>query len=174
MSRALLHQLSGPSLLQFLAGWKRTASGEVPPHQFLKRNIGRAVNIEEASKALDLNKRQLKAIREAIREARGKLYSSYSNRSPHLLSCEYKPSESSGRKMSWLSRGTSNDDLIDQMQAFRTIKSKRVADVMRAVDRGLFVPPSEEPYRDSPQPIGHNATISGQHNQSLSLCFPMD
>jgi hypothetical protein len=174
MSRALLHQLGGPSLLQFSAGWKRTASREVLPHQFLKRSIGRAVHGEEASKALDLNKRQLKAIREAIREARNKLYSSYSNRSPHILNCEYKPSESRSRKMSWLSRGTSNDDLIDQMQAFKTIKSKRVAEVMRAVDRGLFVPPSEEPYRDSPQPIGHNATISGQHSQSLSLCFPMD
>ncbi|GAQ83185.1 Protein-L-isoaspartate(D-aspartate) O-methyltransferase [Klebsormidium nitens] len=71
--------------------------------------------------------------------------------------------------MSWLSRGTSNTDLIRQMQAFGAIKSERVANVMREVDRGLFVPPSEDAYQDAPQPIGFNATISAPHMHAHCL-----
>lgn len=66
-------------------------------------------------------------------------------------------------KMAFFMRasGASNAELINRMRTMGSIRKARVADVMTAVDRGLFVPSDEEPYFDVPQPIGYNATISG-------------
>lgn len=49
----------------------------------------------------------------------------------------------------------------------RCISSERVARVMLSVDRADFCPHS--PYTDSPQDIGHNATISAPHMHAYAL-----
>lgn len=49
------------------------------------------------------------------------------------------------------------------------IKSPKVAEVMEAIDRGLFVPDGNSPYHDSPMQIGYNATISAPHMHATCL-----
>lgn len=49
------------------------------------------------------------------------------------------------------------------------IKSPKVAEVMEAIDRGLFVPDGNPPYHDSPMQIGYNATISAPHMHATCL-----
>lgn len=87
-----------------------------------------------------------------------------SRHGPHV-----SKAEASTFKMAFFmhASGASNAELISRMRAMGSIKSGRVADVMTAVDRGLFVPSDEEPYFDVPQPIGYNATISGGEAESL-------
>ena len=52
---------------------------------------------------------------------------------------------------------------MDQLQSYGLIRSKKVAEVMEKLDRGLFVPKGTPAYVDSPMPIGYNATISAPH-----------
>ncbi|KAF1920640.1 protein-L-isoaspartate O-methyltransferase [Ampelomyces quisqualis] len=63
--------------------------------------------------------------------------------------------------MAWCSSGTSNATLIANLKQNGLIKSKRVKEAMLKVDRAHYAPSS--PYEDSPQPIGHAATISAPH-----------
>jgi protein-L-isoaspartate(D-aspartate) O-methyltransferase len=63
--------------------------------------------------------------------------------------------------MAWRSHGTSNSTLISSLQHNNLITSPRVATAMLSTDRAHFSP--RDPYRDSPQPIGHAATISAPH-----------
>lgn len=68
--------------------------------------------------------------------------------------------------MAWRSHGTSNASLIDNLMRHGVIKSSRIAQAMKMVDRGSFVPETtyaSEAYLDSPLPIGFNATISAPH-----------
>ena len=89
------------------------------------------------------------------------------------------------RKMSWMSSGSSNDELIENLKGrknFRKyilifvkffkafsfsgngiIKSNKVARVMKTVDRGDFTQKSGHAYQDSPQLIGYGVTISAPH-----------
>eukprot|EP00249_Psilotum_nudum_P013793 c24514_g1_i2 orf=238-1065(+) len=80
-----------------------------------------------------------------------------------------KPQLSFLRKMEtfWSGRGD-NKSLIRLLQD-RVITSKTVADVMEKIDRGIFIPPGNPPYVDSPMPIGYNATISAPHMHALCL-----
>jgi protein-L-isoaspartate(D-aspartate) O-methyltransferase len=73
----------------------------------------------------------------------------------------------SSASMAWWAKGKSHDDLIKQLQQFGIIKSKSVANAMLKVDRGDFA--NYEPYVDSPQPIGHGATISAPHMHAEAL-----
>lgn len=58
---------------------------------------------------------------------------------------------------------------MQHLQSFGIIKSKRVAEVMQTIDRGLFVPEGTTPYVDSPMQIGYNATISAPHMHAMCL-----
>jgi Protein-L-isoaspartate(D-aspartate) O-methyltransferase (PCMT) len=63
-----------------------------------------------------------------------------------------------------------NKGMVEQLERYGIIKSKRVKEVMEAIDRGLFVPAgSGSPYFDSPMPIGYNATISAPHMHATCL-----
>ncbi|KNG47594.1 protein-l-isoaspartate o-methyltransferase [Stemphylium lycopersici] len=80
--------------------------------------------------------------------------------------------------MAWQSSGDTNEALIINLARNKLIKSDRVKEAMlkvrgptirdasrtdewSQVDRGDYAPAS--PYEDSPQPIGHRATISAPH-----------
>lgn len=62
-----------------------------------------------------------------------------------------------------------NKSMVEQLQRYGVIRSTKVAEVMEAIDRGLFVPPGGSPYHDSPMPIGYNATISAPHMHAACL-----
>lgn len=60
---------------------------------------------------------------------------------------------------------------MENLKRFGVISSKRVGQVMEALDRGLFVPvgSSSAAYVDTPMPIGYNATISAPHMHATCL-----
>lgn len=58
---------------------------------------------------------------------------------------------------------------MQHLQNYGIIKSKKVAQVMETIDRGLFVPEDTPPYVDSPMRIGYNATISAPHMHAMCL-----
>jgi len=58
---------------------------------------------------------------------------------------------------------------VEYLKRNGTIKSKKVAEVMEIIDRGLFVPTRISPYDDNPLPIGFNATISAPHMHAACL-----
>ncbi|XP_059638900.1 protein-L-isoaspartate O-methyltransferase 1-like [Cornus florida] len=59
--------------------------------------------------------------------------------------------------------------LVEQLQRYGLIHSKKVAEVMETVDRALFVPDGTPPYVDSAMDIGYNATISAPHMHATCL-----
>ncbi|KAK3677170.1 hypothetical protein LTR78_002708 [Recurvomyces mirabilis] len=63
--------------------------------------------------------------------------------------------------MAWRSSGSTNETLIENLARNGLIKQDRVKQAMLAVDRAHYAP--HAPYQDSPQPIGHRATISAPH-----------
>ncbi|KAJ4365623.1 hypothetical protein N0V83_008243 [Neocucurbitaria cava] len=63
--------------------------------------------------------------------------------------------------MAWRSSGASNEALIANLAKNGLIESDRVKEAMLKVDRAHYAPSSA--YEDSPQPIGHRATISAPH-----------
>ena len=69
--------------------------------------------------------------------------------------------------MEWRSHGKDNNDLISQLKRNKIIKSQRVEDAMRRVDRGNYC--SLSPYMDSPQSIGYGVTISAPHMHAHAL-----
>jgi len=69
--------------------------------------------------------------------------------------------------MAFFSHGSSNADLVRQLQKNKTIHSGSVAKAMMAVDRGNYS--SRNPYSDSPQQIGCGQTISAPHMHAHAL-----
>jgi protein-L-isoaspartate(D-aspartate) O-methyltransferase len=67
----------------------------------------------------------------------------------------------------WRSSGSSNTELVDNLQANGVIENPRVAAAMKAVDRGLFS--RNNPYMDAPQSIGYAVTISAPHMHAHAL-----
>ncbi|KAL1601798.1 hypothetical protein SLS60_006713 [Paraconiothyrium brasiliense] len=63
--------------------------------------------------------------------------------------------------MAWRSSGTTNEGLIGNLARNGLIESGRVKEAMMKVDRADYAP--SHAYEDSPQPIGHRATISAPH-----------
>ncbi|KAI9680788.1 MAG: hypothetical protein M1817_004228 [Caeruleum heppii] len=63
--------------------------------------------------------------------------------------------------MAWRSSGSSNAALIANLAANGLITSERVKAAMLGVDRAHYAP--AQPYQDSPQGIGWEATISAPH-----------
>ncbi|GJP32981.1 hypothetical protein CLOM_g17560 [Closterium sp. NIES-68] len=80
---------------------------------------------------------------------------------------------SSGMASGQLGR-SSQVELVAHLERIGVLRSggqSRAAQVMRQVDRGLFVPPAPwvHAYQDSPQTIGFNATISAPHMHAQCL-----
>ncbi|XP_062604078.1 protein-L-isoaspartate(D-aspartate) O-methyltransferase-like isoform X2 [Saccostrea cucullata] len=71
------------------------------------------------------------------------------------------------RTMAWRSSGKTNVDLIDNLAKNDILKTPRVIDVMKKVDRGHFA--KFNPYNDSPQTIGYHVTISAPHMHAHAL-----
>eukprot|EP00062_Callorhinchus_milii_P020966 gi/632977195/ref/XP_007905213.1/ PREDICTED: protein-L-isoaspartate(D-aspartate) O-methyltransferase-like [Callorhinchus milii] len=65
------------------------------------------------------------------------------------------------RTMAWSSSGLNNTQLVSNLRRNGVIQSDRVFEVMMATDRGHYT--RTNPYADSPQPIGYQATISAPH-----------
>ncbi|KAH8428899.1 protein-L-isoaspartate O-methyltransferase [Aspergillus melleus] len=63
--------------------------------------------------------------------------------------------------MAWYCSGSTNTELIENLSKTGLIKNERVKKAMMGVDRAHYAP--SRPYSDSPQPIGHGATISAPH-----------
>ncbi|KAL9052324.1 MAG: hypothetical protein Q9162_005468 [Coniocarpon cinnabarinum] len=63
--------------------------------------------------------------------------------------------------MAWMSSGSSNQGLVDNLYRNGLITQARVKDAMLSVDRGHYSPAFA--YEDSPQGIGYSATISAPH-----------
>ncbi|KAI9891598.1 MAG: hypothetical protein M1814_002532 [Vezdaea aestivalis] len=63
--------------------------------------------------------------------------------------------------MAWRCSGSTNAELISNLARGNLIKSERVKQAMLSVDRAHYAP--SRPYDDSPQAIGHSATISAPH-----------
>ena len=72
--------------------------------------------------------------------------------------------------MAWRSSGHSTAELVNNLHRNGVIEHDDVADAMRDVDRANYViKGSGDPYQDSPQPIGHGATISAPHMHAHCL-----
>uniref|UniRef100_A0A914WMP5 Protein-L-isoaspartate O-methyltransferase n=1 Tax=Plectus sambesii TaxID=2011161 RepID=A0A914WMP5_9BILA len=69
--------------------------------------------------------------------------------------------------MAWRSHGTTNADMVAKLKSNGVFKSERVEKALLAVDRGDFCP--HNPYMDSPQTIGFQATISAPHMHAAAL-----
>lgn len=69
--------------------------------------------------------------------------------------------------MAWRSSGTSNADLIAQLWRHGLITEPSVRDAFLKVDRAHYAPTA--PYQDSPQTIGHGATISAPHMHAAAV-----
>ncbi|KAF9788314.1 protein-L-isoaspartate O-methyltransferase [Thelephora terrestris] len=65
--------------------------------------------------------------------------------------------------MAWRCSGLTNVELIENMSKNGLIKSARVRNAMKKVDRANYVLDKREAYEDAPQRIGHGATISAPH-----------
>eukprot|EP00403_Amphidinium_massartii_P043590 CAMPEP_0178457062 /NCGR_PEP_ID=MMETSP0689_2-20121128/46818_1 /TAXON_ID=160604 /ORGANISM="Amphidinium massartii, Strain CS-259" /LENGTH=195 /DNA_ID=CAMNT_0020083291 /DNA_START=17 /DNA_END=601 /DNA_ORIENTATION=- len=66
---------------------------------------------------------------------------------------------------------STSEELLAQLVQRGSIRSRRVLDVMRAVDRKHYAPACPYPYVDRPLRIGSAATISAPHMHAQSLEF---
>ncbi|GAB1316977.1 Protein-beta-aspartate methyltransferase [Madurella fahalii] len=69
--------------------------------------------------------------------------------------------------MAWRSSGATNRDLIENLWRNELITHPDVKEAFLKVDRGHYAP--SFPYDDSPQPIGHHATISAPHMHAAAV-----
>ena len=69
--------------------------------------------------------------------------------------------------MSWRSHGKNNQELVDKLEENGLITSQEVKYAMLRVDRQNYCPTS--PYKDRPQGIGYNVTISAPHMHAHAL-----
>uniref|UniRef100_A0A8C4QJM7 protein-L-isoaspartate(D-aspartate) O-methyltransferase n=1 Tax=Eptatretus burgeri TaxID=7764 RepID=A0A8C4QJM7_EPTBU len=69
--------------------------------------------------------------------------------------------------MAWRSSGTCHAELVGNLRKNGVIKSERVYQVMLATDRAHYA--KYNPYVDTPQSIGYQATISAPHMHAHAL-----
>ncbi|KAL2023276.1 hypothetical protein VTK56DRAFT_3014 [Thermocarpiscus australiensis] len=69
--------------------------------------------------------------------------------------------------MAWRSSGGSNRDLVENLWRHQLITHPEVKEAFLKVDRAHYAP--SFPYEDSPQPIGHQATISAPHMHATAV-----
>ncbi|KAG6589408.1 Protein-L-isoaspartate O-methyltransferase 1, partial [Cucurbita argyrosperma subsp. sororia] len=73
-------------------------------------------------------------------------------------------------KRFWSGSGIgTNKEMVENLQNYGVVRSKKVSEVMESVDRAFFVPDGVPPYVDTPVPIGYNATISAPHMHATCL-----
>lgn len=69
-------------------------------------------------------------------------------------------------------KNTTNAKLVDSLAEIGIIKSNKVIECMKKVDRFHYSAIKSEAYEDRPHPIGYNVTISAPHmhvNRMLSF-----
>ncbi|KAL8529895.1 hypothetical protein ACS0TY_007093 [Phlomoides rotata] len=70
----------------------------------------------------------------------------------------------------WTGSGINrNKEMVEHLQGYGVLRSKKVAEVMETIDRAVFVPEGTPAYVDSPMQIGYNATISAPHMHAMCL-----
>ncbi|CEJ56799.1 Putative Protein-L-isoaspartate O-methyltransferase [Penicillium brasilianum] len=74
--------------------------------------------------------------------------------------------------MAWRCSGSTNTELIENLCKSGLIKHERVKEAMIGVDRAHYAP--SRPYSDSPQSIGHGATISAPHMHGHACEYLID
>ncbi|KAL1849863.1 hypothetical protein Daus18300_013120 [Diaporthe australafricana] len=74
--------------------------------------------------------------------------------------------------MAWRSSGASNEDLVANLVRNGMIKDDRVKEAFLKVDRANYA--TSSPYNDSPQSIGHRATISAPHMHAMACEHLLD
>ncbi|CAI5451717.1 unnamed protein product [Caenorhabditis angaria] len=74
--------------------------------------------------------------------------------------------------MAWRSSGRTNKELVANLKKNGVFSSERVRIAMELVDRADFA--KNNPYEDSPQRIGFNATISAPHMHAAALEYLKD
>ncbi|KAF7967230.1 hypothetical protein HWV62_35073 [Athelia sp. TMB] len=70
--------------------------------------------------------------------------------------------------MAWRCTGASNAELIANLRSHKLISLESVADAMKKVDRAHYTLGPRGAYEDSPQYIGHGATISAPHMHAMA------
>ncbi|KAJ7777941.1 Pcmt1-prov protein [Mycena maculata] len=79
--------------------------------------------------------------------------------------------------MAWRCTGKTNRELIENIMKAKILSStessqlERISRAMQAVDRAHFVPEKSAAYTDSPQSIGHGATISAPHMHAFAADY---
>jgi len=71
--------------------------------------------------------------------------------------------------MAWGCSGKTNIELISNLTRNGILATGRISDAMSSIDRANFVLKTPQAYDDSPQPIGHGATISAPHMHAYAL-----
>ncbi|KAK7681406.1 hypothetical protein QCA50_015498 [Cerrena zonata] len=71
--------------------------------------------------------------------------------------------------MAWMSSGSTSAELISNMAKHGLIRSARLTEAMKKVDRANYVLDKADAYEDSPQPIGYEATISAPHMHAHAI-----
>ncbi|KAF7883875.1 hypothetical protein EAF00_011187 [Botryotinia globosa] len=71
--------------------------------------------------------------------------------------------------MAWTCSGRTNAELINNMWNAGLIHSEKIREAMVSVDRAHYTPSEYLAYEDSPQSIGHQATISAPHMHASAL-----
>ncbi|KAB8236714.1 protein-L-isoaspartate O-methyltransferase [Aspergillus alliaceus] len=74
--------------------------------------------------------------------------------------------------MAWYCSGSTNAELVENLFRTGLVKNERVKRAMLGVDRAHYAP--SRPYSDSPQPIGHGATISAPHMHGHACEYLID
>ncbi|PHH90051.1 hypothetical protein CDD83_4623 [Cordyceps sp. RAO-2017] len=69
--------------------------------------------------------------------------------------------------MAWRCSGATNAALVENMWRHGLIADAAIKQALLGIDRAHYAPAS--PYEDSPQPIGHGATISAPHMHASAL-----
>ncbi|CAO1630905.1 unnamed protein product [Parajaminaea phylloscopi] len=77
-------------------------------------------------------------------------------------------------RMAWTCSGRTNAELIANLKREGLISSQRVADAMTAVDRRCYCRSQSDAYQDSPQLIGHGATITAPHMHANAVEAVLD
>ncbi|GAA5956399.1 hypothetical protein JCM8115_001708 [Rhodotorula mucilaginosa] len=65
--------------------------------------------------------------------------------------------------MAWRCSGSTNEALVTNLTRASILKTPRVIDAFRRVDRAYYVVDASEAYRDAPSYLGYGATISAPH-----------
>eukprot|EP00922_Rhytidocystis_sp_ex-Travisia-forbesii_P016712 GHVS01024991.1.p1 GENE.GHVS01024991.1~~GHVS01024991.1.p1 ORF type:complete len:443 (-),score=62.78 GHVS01024991.1:204-1532(-) len=85
---------------------------------------------------------------------------------------EFEEREGQPQGMEWRSSGNSNAQLVTNLRNNSIIESDEVYNAMAKVDRANYV--ENSPYKDRPQSIGYNQTISAPHMHAHALEFLRD